>query len=1427
MKTVEVAYFSCETSNSKRAQVKHAVSRFAIALALSCFAAQLQANPAEDGDVTISAANAEINGYTTLSAGAAAGAGTISVISTANLALPASSGVVVGNLPLAAGDLLLIYQTQELAGGIDTSNSPAFGAVTSFGQAGLYEFVYVRAINGLNIAINVSGDIDGPSCTGLQNSYDANAQVIRVPQYRSLTVTNGASVVARLWDGLVGGVVAADIRPGNSPGPGAGLLAINGSGQISANARGFRGGALEDALFGSGTNNETRYRLGTCEIGARKGESILGWAGTGTAAPTCITTAPTGSYVGQAFGRGALANGGGGGNEHNAGGGGGANAGLGTWTGSGNPDRGAANVFDPAWNLEVAGFATSVSSGGGRGGYTWGAATGLNPRTVAPGSASWNGNQRRIHGGLGGRPLNRRPNGETVDRLYFGGGGGAADQNNNNGGGGGRGGGLVFLIAHRIRTDVNDAGAEITANGAAGEPTNDPDNNDGAGGGGGGGSVVLLLGPNAPVDGSIDIAANGGAGGAQVGNPVGNETQGPGGGGGGGLIAYSAGSGAPDRVVNGGFNGTSSAPELNVVNQSFPPNGATRGAAGELIAAPARNSAPFACVTDGEGPFSTPVTNAWVESRRQDGQIAVSFDVAAEIGNLGYRVYAAQPSGSRQLLEFVPSQAVDSPTPLQYSVQLPDSGFDQIYIADVDILGRETLRGPFSVGSSYGERPTSVEYDWTQARQELTALVGRSIGSGDSAYVDVTAPGMQLFSHEDLLAIGVDLSGMASNAIAILGRAGPVARRVRGPVVFGAGSTVEFYADPEPGLYAASERYLVMVDANLARLIELRDASLTVAAGSAARQWATVRYAPQELYNFSSPTADPFHARSLLASGSPRELTQSLRLDIPLDGSGELLLRVIGGQDWPAAVLPDHHVEVHLNGVLVASERFDGLQAVEIRAAVGNLQAGANEVRVRLPLDTGQPQDLVYIDEIALSYWREPALIEGRFHAAGLVATDTIGDVFFRDGFGDESAPVLDVQSARVTVPGAESAERAYLVNAGVVMELDLAGRSGLLGVGETSQLWLSDIDGLHRPALQPAPALQQWSRETAQYWVISHPLFIDSLAPLIALRTSEGLSAQVIDVEQIYRQYSAGNPDPAAISRFLAEVAYPQGGRHVLLVGGDTFDASGHLGSASISFLPTIYTRANRIVAFAPADGLYGDVSGDFVPEMAVGRLPVRTVAEAEEAVRKLVDYNLQSVSDSALLVAGRADATLGLDFDAALAASFGDLLPANWSRLAVSSDDYASIADARLAVRDALAAGQSLVSYMGHSSPGQWGFENLLSASNISTLSSSGTQPIVLQFACWTTYFVLPSANSMAHALVLTPDRGASAVLGSTVLLDQGSHEAMANALAPLLVPGVRLGDAMLSVKQSLSEGYSHFDGTEVLAGTSLIGDPAQRVR
>jgi hypothetical protein len=393
-------------------------------------------------------------------------------------------------------------------------------------------------------SVDLAGNTIGFSC-GLEHSYSASGktQIVRVPRYSNLTIQSNSRITSPQWNGTTGGIVIIETN---------GNLLIQSNASVDVSGLGFRGGSTgtSASVFGG-----LQYRSTTESEGAEKGEGIAG-------------SQADYDFLNGRFCRGAAANGGGGGNSHNSGGGGGANAGNPSlWTGKGNPSLTTAN-WSQAWNKEYAGFANSISTGGGRGGYCF-SGNNLNALNNGPGLASWGGDYRNNHGGLGGHPLDY-----STGLIFMGGGGGGGEQNETYGGNGGNGGGIIVI---RAFSSISGAG-KIQANGANGEDAEGPNilvsGTDGAGGAGAGGTIII------DASGSISnmaIEAKGGKGGNQNVTLFDNETEGPGGGGGGGYIGITNPVALAD--VSGGNNGTTDSNALT----EFIPNGATKGGNGEIV----------------------------------------------------------------------------------------------------------------------------------------------------------------------------------------------------------------------------------------------------------------------------------------------------------------------------------------------------------------------------------------------------------------------------------------------------------------------------------------------------------------------------------------------------------------------------------------------------------------------------------------------------------------------------------------------------------------------------------------------------------------------------------------------------------------------------------------------------------------------------
>ena len=171
---------------------------------------------------------------------------------------------------------------------------------------------------------------------------------------------------------------------------------------------------------------------------------------------------------------------------------------------------------------------------------------------------------------------------------------------------------------------------------------------------------------------------------------------------------------------------------------------------------------------------------------------------------------------------------------------------------------------------------------------------------------------------------------------------------------------------------------------------------------------------------------------------------------------------------------------------------------------------------------------------------------------------------------------------------------------------------------------------------------------------IISHGDFLASIEPPEGAAAESGAAVAVVDVEDLYDEFSDGQKTPYAVRDFLSYAAaqWSPAPRFVLFVGNASLDPKNYLGFGDSDFVPTKLIDTQRMET--ASDDWFADRGGDGLPELAVGRLPVRTTQEAERVVAKILSYDQASGGGSGvLLVSGAND---GFDFEGANDQRYGN---------------------------------------------------------------------------------------------------------------------------------------------------------------------------
>lgn len=831
--------------------------------------------------------------------------------------------------------------------------------------------------------------------------------------------------------------------------------------------------------------------------------------------------------------------------------------------------------------------------------------------------------------------------------------------------------------------------------------------------------------------------------------------------------------------------------------------------------------APDGEVEDYQIPANTlPVTLAHVASERRGGELRLSFATATENANAGFRVWGLDAGGRRTLLAEVPSAGPDSFVPQRYELRLEAAGVAAVEIEDLSLYGKSRLHGPFRVGSEVGRPPQAATVDWAAARlaagiDDGTAAAraasrarsvsgaARQAASTGVGVLRVREAGVQRVTYDELLAAGVDLAGVDPRRLAIVDRGAGVPRYVEAPGgVFGPGGYIELVVEPRLTLASPYDAMVIALDRRLA----IAAAPLTVPPGAPGETAATDVHRADHVYSPASPTADPWFDEGLLAFGAPATAGRAFDLPGLAGGPVSLDVQLWGYGDKPGTSPPDHHVVVRLNGADVAEGWFDGVTpwSASIDAA-GLVQESGNLLELVVPGDTGYDFDYVAFEGFEVSYRRRTQAREGRFAGVGeVVAAGSRGlrrqggEAFAVDGFAPGAAVAVwtatrtgSYRSLQPAAGGAVSAPAGYPVFAAAE-------------------------SAMHHPEVVPGVAAARPS-SSAEYVIVTHPAFLGEVDDLVDLQESRGLTAEVVTVDEIYAAYSDHAPSADAIRSFFTASQAEGALRYALLVGADSVDPYDHLGIGSVSYVPTHYGPYTPLISFSPTDEVLVDGDGDGVADVPVGRLPVRTPAELAAVVDKLWQWEERTAaSRRALLVAGASDAagsltTVNEQFAASLSGWIAELAPV----------DEAGSAAVRARVLAAINSGTPLISFVGHSSMGQWDFTPLLTWQDAATRSNHGAPSFLAQWGCWNAYYVEPTVESLSSRFLLAEDVGAAGAIGATTLTTEASHQALGSLFFAHATGGAgTIGDALLAAKRDLA-GLSV--AQDAILGIALLGDPA----
>ncbi len=367
---------------------------------------------------------------------------------------------------------------------------------------------------------------------------------------------------------------------------------------------------------------------------------------------------------------------------------------------------------------------------------------------------------------------------------------------------------------------------------------------------------------------------------------------------------------------------------------------------------------------------------------------------------------------------------------------------------------------------------------------------------------------------------------------------------------------------------------------------------------------------------------------------------------------------------------------------------------------------------------------------------------------------------------------------------------------------------------------------------------------------IVSHTNFLSAANEIAELhRQMDHLNVEVVTPDLIYNEFSSGMTDISAI-KFFMKMLYDKAGndslkmpKYLLLVGDGSYD-NRHNFSANTNYILTYQSVfSNAPVSSFTTDDFYGlldDNEYEYVGKLdiSVGRLPVKTITEANALVKKIKNYyNTTSLGDwrnSITFVADDEDSNEHIGQSNALATFVDTLFPQyNLDKIYLDAfqqestptgDRYPGAHDA---IEQRIRKGTLIFNYTGHGNEYALSHEHVIINSDIITWTNFNMLPLFITGTCEFSHWDDYNRTSAGELVLLNPVGGSIAMFSTTRLVYSTSNFALHKSFFDYLYQRnsqgeyLRLGDIYRLAKNQTG-GLGDINKRNF----SLLGDPAMRL-
>ncbi len=659
----------------------------------------------------------------------------------------------------------------------------------------------------------------------------------------------------------------------------------------------------------------------------------------------------------------------------------------------------------------------------------------------------------------------------------------------------------------------------------------------------------------------------------------------------------------------------------------------------------------------------------------------------------------------------------------------------------------------------------------------------------------VSSDGMYRVTAATLRSAQVDVGAIDLNTLQVFHRDQEVAVRVTGA---GDSLALDFFGEATDSPYSAFNAYRLTWGARRGK--RMREEPARASSGGMIHSY-------RDTLHLTRPSLFIPQPGDLSNSWFWQVLTAPVTTTVPIDlteaTSDPAVLHINVFASSQDAANPDHHLRAFFNDVSVADVTWDGQGARAFDATIpaGSTRPASNSLRLTAVGDTKAAADVVLLHSIDITYTRRLAV--GR------------EAIFFRTGTGPFEIEAVDGKEFElfdISDPG----DPLHVSSTG-----GAAGTIESIGTGGDSRRWLALPSSAYRTPDRMVPMPRTDVRERtgqADYVIITHPDFVQSLQPLVDWRAKHGLRVAVATANEIYDEFGYGQESPQALRAFL-DFAKP---RYALLVGKASYDYRDYLHGPNKNLVPTFLVETPSLNQ-AASDDWFAAGPLSLAPSFAIGRIPAETAEQVSRVVAKVIAYESNTAGSDwrrrAIFIADDKEETF---------ASLSDSLASKSERRIRSDKIYLAAHQGNV---DATRAefvpkwneGAFVVTYVGHGSLDTWAEGPMLSSANVHEIQNGERLPILVTPTCLDGFFYHPYKDSLAEDLLFSERGGIIAGIVPTGLSTPGAQGELIEALYAGIFEDDKptLGDALVHAKRRIDSSLP--ETREASQTFVLLGDPA----